>query len=80
MVRAEGSVQRGKPLYFERPWQRVLDEMEDAGVFTVGALNAARVWTLSRACPRAPDRRPPAATAGLPATLAMRRRNDVVGD
>ena len=46
MVRAEGSVQRGKPLYFERPWQRVLDEMEDAGVCTVGALNAARVRTL----------------------------------
>ena len=46
LARAEGSVQRGKPLYFERPWQRVLDEMDDAGVRTVGALNAARVRTL----------------------------------
>ena len=46
LARGEGSVQRGKPLYFERPWQQVLDEMEDAGVGTVGALNAARVRTL----------------------------------
>jgi hypothetical protein len=46
MASAEGGVQRGKPLYFERPWQQVLDEMEDAGVRTVGALNAARVRTL----------------------------------
>ena len=46
LARSEGSVQRGKPLYFERPWQQVLDEMEDAGVRTVGALSAARVRTL----------------------------------
>ena len=42
----EGGVQRGKGLYFQRPWQQVLDEMEDAGVRTVGGLNAARVRTL----------------------------------
>jgi len=46
LARAEGGVQRGKPLYFERPWRRVLDEMDDAEVRTVGALNAARVRTL----------------------------------
>jgi hypothetical protein len=46
LARAEGGVQRGKALYFERPWQQVLDEMEDAGVRTVGGLNAARVRTL----------------------------------
>jgi hypothetical protein len=46
MASSEGGVQRGRPLYFERPWQQVLDEMEDAGVRTVGALSAARVRTL----------------------------------
>ncbi len=46
LARTEGSVQRGKPLYFERPWQHVLDEMEEADVGTVGALGAARVRTL----------------------------------
>ena len=45
-ARGEGTVQRGRPLYFERPWQQVLDEMTDAGVRTVGELNAARVRTL----------------------------------
>jgi hypothetical protein len=46
MASAEGGVQRGRPLYFGRPWQQVLDEMEEAGARTVGALNAARVRTL----------------------------------
>lgn len=46
LARDEGQVQRGKPLYFERPWQQVLDEMDDAEVHTVGGLNAARVRTL----------------------------------
>ena len=46
LARGEGQAERGKPLYFERPWQRVLDEMDDAEVGTVGALNAARVRTL----------------------------------
>ncbi len=45
-TRGEGAVQRGKPLYYERPWQQVLDEMTDAGARTVGELNAARVRTL----------------------------------
>ena len=45
-ARDEGQVQRGKPLYFERPWQQVLDEMDDAEVGTVGGLNAARIRTL----------------------------------
>ncbi len=44
-ARGEGKVQRGKALYFERPWQQILDEMEHAGVQTVGELNAARVRT-----------------------------------
>jgi hypothetical protein len=42
-------VQRGKSLYFERPWQQILDEMEDANVRTVGELNPARVRTLYEA-------------------------------
>jgi hypothetical protein len=42
-------VQRGKPLYFERPWQETLDAMEDANVRTVGELNAARIRTLYEA-------------------------------
>jgi hypothetical protein len=45
-ARGEGQVQRGKALYFGRPWQQVLDELEDAGVRTVGELNDARVRTL----------------------------------
>lgn len=46
LARAEGGVQRGKALYFQRPWQQVLDEMEEAEARTVGALNATRVRTL----------------------------------
>jgi hypothetical protein len=45
----EGKVQRGKSLYFERPWQQTLDEMENANVRTVGELNAARIRTLYEA-------------------------------
>jgi hypothetical protein len=48
-ARGEGNVQRGKSLYFERPWQQILDEMEDANVRTVGELNPARVRTLYEA-------------------------------
>ena len=48
-ARGEGKVQRGKSLYFERPWQQILDEMEDADVRTVGELNAARIRTLYEA-------------------------------
>jgi hypothetical protein len=47
-ARNEGQVRRGKPLYFERPWTQVLDEMDDAHARTVGALDAARVDTLHR--------------------------------
>jgi hypothetical protein len=46
LARGEGNAERGKPLYFERPWQRVLDEMDNAEVGRVGELNAARVRTL----------------------------------
>jgi hypothetical protein len=46
---SEGSVQRGKSLYFERPWQQTLDAMDDANVRTVGELNAAQVRTLYEA-------------------------------
>jgi hypothetical protein len=45
-ARGEGAVQRGKALYFERPWQQILDEMEDAGVRTVGDLAPTRIRTL----------------------------------
>ncbi len=45
----EGKVQRGKSLYFERPWQQILDEMDDANVRTVGELDPARVRSLYEA-------------------------------
>lgn len=45
-AREENGVQRGKPLYYDRPWSRVLDEMEDADVRTVGALDAVRIAEL----------------------------------
>jgi len=45
-AQSEGNVQRGKALYFGRPWQQVLDEMDDAGVRVVGELNSARVRSL----------------------------------
>ena len=48
-ARGEGKVQRGRALYFERPWQQILDEMEVADVHTVGELNAARVGELYEA-------------------------------
>ena len=45
-AQGEGDVQRGKALYFGRPWRQVLDEMGDAGVQVVGELDAARVRSL----------------------------------
>ena len=48
-ARGEGVVQRGKPLYIERPLQQILDEMEAADVRTIGELKAARVRTLYEA-------------------------------
>jgi len=46
LAREENGVQRGKPLYHGRPWSRVLDEMDEAEVRTVGALEATRVGEL----------------------------------
>ena len=46
LARAEDAVQRGKPLYHRRPWSRVLDEMHDAEVRTVGALEDTRIAEL----------------------------------
>ena len=40
------TLQRGKPLYHRRPWSRVLDEMDDAEVRTVGALEDTRIAEL----------------------------------
>jgi hypothetical protein len=45
-ARNEGPVQRGKPLYFNRPWTQLLNEMEDAEAKTVGALAARRIDAL----------------------------------
>jgi hypothetical protein len=45
-ARNEGPVQRGKPLYFNRPWTQLLNEMEDAEVKTVGALTSRRISEL----------------------------------
>ena len=38
----EGTVQRGKPLYFGRPWTQLHDEMVDSEARTVGDLRPAR--------------------------------------
>jgi hypothetical protein len=38
----EGQVQRGKPLYADRPWTHLHDEMVDSEVSTVGQLPRAR--------------------------------------
>ena len=48
-AREEKGVQRGKPLYYGRPWSQVLDEMEDAEVRTVGALTPRRITVLHEA-------------------------------
>jgi hypothetical protein len=45
-ARVETPVQRGKPLYYDRPWSQVLDEMDHARVRTVGALDPTRVEAL----------------------------------
>lgn len=45
-AREEKGVQRGKPLYHDRPWSRVLDEMDDAEACTIGALGSTRITTL----------------------------------
>jgi hypothetical protein len=43
---SEGQVQRGKPLYFDRPWTQLEDEMLIAEVHQVGDLPASRVKVL----------------------------------
>jgi len=48
----ERQVQRGKPLYFDRPWTQLHDEMLNAEVKRVGDLPASRVKAL-RAATRA---------------------------
>ena len=49
---SEGAVQRGKPLYADRPWTQVRDEMVDSEARTVGDLPRARIRAL-RAATRA---------------------------
>jgi hypothetical protein len=46
---AEGGVQRGKPLYADRPWTQVRDEMTDSGAKVVSDLPRARVRALRAA-------------------------------
>lgn len=53
-ARDEKGVQRGKPLYYDRPWSRVLDEMDDAEARTVGALSSTRITTLHESVSLAP--------------------------
>ena len=45
----EGAVQRGKPLYADRAWTQVRDEMVESDVRTVGDLSPARVRVLRAA-------------------------------
>ena len=46
---AEGGVRRGKPLYADRPWTRVRDELTDSGAKAVCDLPRARVRLLRAA-------------------------------
>jgi hypothetical protein len=46
---SEGPVQRGKPLYADRSWTQLHNEMLDAGVATVGDLPRARIRVLQAA-------------------------------
>jgi hypothetical protein len=45
----EGKVQRGKPLYADRPWTQLRDEMVDREARIVGDLPRARVRALRAA-------------------------------
>jgi hypothetical protein len=54
----EGQVQRGKPLYADRPWTQLHDEMIDREVRTVGELPRARVRALQAAIKARSDCRP----------------------
>ena len=46
---AEVGVQRGKPLYADRPWTQVRDEMLDRGAKAVSDLPRARIRALRAA-------------------------------
>jgi hypothetical protein len=46
---AEGGVQRGKPLYAERLWTQVYDELVNTGAKAVSDLSRARVRVLRAA-------------------------------
>jgi hypothetical protein len=46
---SEGRVQRGKPLYADRAWTQLHDEMLDAGATTVGDLPRSRIRVLHAA-------------------------------
>jgi hypothetical protein len=52
----EGQVQRGKPLYANRPWTQLHDEMIDNEARTVGDLPRARVRALRPAIKAQPAR------------------------
>jgi len=45
----EGGVQRGKPLYADRPWTQLRDEMHDRGAKAVSDLPRARIRELHAA-------------------------------
>jgi hypothetical protein len=45
----EGAVQRGKPLYADRAWTQLRDEMLDGEARTVGDLSQARIRVLRAA-------------------------------
>ena len=46
---SEGAVQRGKPLYADRPWTQLHDEMVDSDARTVGNLPRSRIRALRAA-------------------------------
>jgi hypothetical protein len=46
---SEGAVQRGKPLYADRPWTQLHDEMVNREVRMVGDLPRARIRALRTA-------------------------------
>ena len=46
---SEGAVQRGKPLYADRAWTQVREEMLDSEARTIGDLSQARIRVLRAA-------------------------------
>jgi hypothetical protein len=63
----EGGAQRGKPLYADRTWTQVHDEMIDGDARTVGDLPRARIRALR------------AATKAQAASLKARRHGSSTG-